>query len=88
MREILIEERLKKFFEKIYRKDRKLYKICMSKIEEIASSQEHYKSLRYDLKGMQRVHLMKSFVLVFSIEGNTVKFIDMDHHDRIYRKKF
>ena len=48
-----------------------------------------YKSLRYDLKGLKRVHLEKSFVLVFEIaeDEKIVRFLDLEHHDEIYRKK-
>ncbi|HID26884.1 MAG TPA: hypothetical protein EYP22_03455 [Methanosarcinales archaeon] len=48
------------------------------------------KTLRYGLKGLRRVHLEKSFVLVFEIdeENMVVRFLDLDHHDKIYRKRF
>jgi mRNA-degrading endonuclease RelE of RelBE toxin-antitoxin system len=49
----------------------------------------HCKPLRYDLKGLRRVHLEKSFVLVFEIDGEEkmVRFLDLRHHDEIYRKR-
>ncbi len=38
------------------------------------------------MKGMRRVHIGKSFVLVFEIieKENKVIFLDLDHHDNIY----
>jgi len=50
----------------------------------------HYKPLRYDLKGLRRVHLEKSFVLIFEIneEEKIVRFLDFEHHDEIYRKRY
>lgn len=74
----------------MYKKNRKLYEISMKKIEEIVLNPQHYKPLRYDLKNIRRVHLFGPFVLVFKIEEkeNAVKFLDLDHHDKIYKKRF
>jgi mRNA-degrading endonuclease RelE of RelBE toxin-antitoxin system len=38
---------------------------------------------------MRRVHIDKSFVLVFSIDETekTVIIEDYDHHDKIYKKR-
>lgn len=75
--------------EKIYRKDRQLYDALMKKIREILDDPHHHKPLRHDLKGFYRVNIEKSFVLIFSVEENSgmVKFIDLDHHDGIYRRR-
>jgi addiction module RelE/StbE family toxin len=45
--------------------------------------------LRHDLKGLRQVHLEKSFVLVFEIDEKEkmVRFLDLGHHDEIYRKR-
>jgi mRNA-degrading endonuclease RelE of RelBE toxin-antitoxin system len=40
----------------------------MKKIEEIMGDLHRYKPLRHNLKGSRRVHLEKSFVLVFEID--------------------
>ena len=42
------------------------------------------------MKGLRRVHLEKSFVLMFEIdeEEKMVRFLDWGHHDEIYRKKY
>ena len=62
----------------------------MEKIEEIIKNPRHYKPLRYDMKSLRRVHLEKSFVLVFEIDeaAKMVRFLDLGHHDEIYRKKY
>ena len=83
-----IEDRLKRQLKKLYKKDRNLYEACMKKMEEVIKNPEHYKPLTNDLKGIRRVHLIKSFVLAFRIEENAVKFLDIDHHDKIYKKRF
>lgn len=83
---IIIEDRLKAFLKKLYKKDRLRYEICMKKMEEIASNPEIYKPLRYEMKNIRRTHVLKSFVLIFRVEGDTVRFLDFDHHDNIYRR--
>ena len=90
MFEYSIEKKLKATLKKIYKKNKRLYDAVMNKIEEIIKNPYHYKPLRYGLKGLRRVHLEKSFVLVFEIdeENMVVRFLDLDHHDKIYRKRF
>jgi YafQ family addiction module toxin component len=84
-----VSKKLKVQIEKIHKKDRVFYDSLMRKIKEILNDPHHYKPLRHDLKGFYRVHLEKSFVLIFTIEENNgvVKFIDLKHHDQIYRRK-
>jgi YafQ family addiction module toxin component len=83
------EKKLKQILRKLYKKDRKIYEIIMKKIENIVRDPHHCKPLAYDMKGLKRVHISGSFVLVFKIEENKkiVKFADFDHHDKIYKKK-
>ncbi len=85
MYEILVEEKLRDTLGWLYKKDRKRYEICMKKIEEIVTNPEHYKPLRYDMKSIRRVHIAKSFVLTFKIEGSVIRFLDLEHHDKVYR---
>jgi len=75
----------------IYKKDRTLYHAILKKIEEIASRDnttiDFYKNLRNDLKEYKRVHVMKSFVLLFKVY-KAEEFIlsdRIDHHDNIYK---
>jgi len=80
---------LKKILAKLCKKDPESYKAVKNKIEEIVnSSPEHYKPLRYDLKNKKRVHIRKSFVLVFEYDQptGTIWFLDYDHHDNVYNK--
>ena len=85
-----IKPRLEKKLKKIEKKDPVMFKAARDKIEEIIKNPSHYKPLRYDMKGLRRVHLEKSFVLVFEIdeEAEMVRFLDLGHHDEIYRKKY
>ncbi|OHB39475.1 MAG: addiction module toxin RelE [Planctomycetes bacterium GWB2_41_19] len=92
MYKFFIEERLKKILNKLFKKDRKRYEIVMKKIDEIISSENphHYKTLKHDLKEFKRVHIDSHFVLLFKVdaENKLIKFIDFDHHDKIYCKNY
>ena len=92
MYKFFIEERLKKILNKLFKKDRKRYEIVMKKIDEVISSENphHYKTLKHDLKEFKRVHIDSHFVLLFKVdaENKLIKFIDFDHHDKIYCKKY
>ena len=85
-----IKPKLEKKLKKIEKKDPVMFKAARDKIEEIIKNPRHYKPLRYDMKGLRRVQLEKSFVLVFEIdeEAKMVRFLDLGHHDEIYRKKY
>ncbi|KYC44809.1 MAG: hypothetical protein APG12_00003 [Candidatus Methanofastidiosum methylothiophilum] len=47
-----------------------------------------FKPLKGDMKGARRVHISKSFVLVYAIDekNKIIRLLDYDHHDKIYRK--
>ena len=57
-----------------------------TKVREIQSHPYHFKPLRHDLKGLRRVHINKSFVLIYEIieSEKAVRLLDFDHHDTIY----
>ena len=65
-----------------------LRKVLERKIAEILVNPEHYKPLRYNLAGERRVHILKSFVLVFEIDHNKriVALLRFRHHDEAYRR--
>ena len=85
-----VSEELQKKLEKLSRKDKKLHKQLLKKIEEIVNSNniEHYKNLRYDMKDSKRVHI-GHFVLVFQYDkrNNMINFDDFDYHNKIYKIK-
>lgn len=89
-----LTDELKLIIRKLVKKDKKKAEIINKKIKEIINcdrdSINHYKNLRHDLNDFKRVHIDRSFVLVFKvdIQNNFVLFVDFDHHDKIYKKKF
>ncbi len=75
-----------KIFSKLSKKDPKQLRIIFRKIEQIVENPYHFKPLRGDMKGARRVHIDKSFVLIYEIdeENKLVRLLDYDHHDNIY----
>jgi len=62
------------------------YLLIDNKIQEIRQNPQHYKNLRKPLHHLKRIHIDKSFVLVFSVDENRkhITIEDYDHHDNIY----
>ena len=79
---------LEKLLSKLAKKNPKQLMIIRNKIKEVIKNPQHYKNLRRPLQHLKRVHIDKSFVLVFSVseETKTILFEDIDHHDNIYSK--
>lgn len=77
---------VEKIFKKLAKKNPKQLDIIYNKIKEVIKEPQHYKNLRKPLQHLKRVHIDKSFVLVFSVDESTktVIFEDYDHHDNIY----
>ena len=89
-----LTDELKLIIRKLVKKDKKKVEIINKKIKEIINSNKdsinHYKNLRHDLSDYKRVHIDRSFVLVFKVDlfNNFILFVDFDHHDKVYGKKF
>lgn len=85
-----ISDELRSLIEKLSKKDKLRTLILNKKIQEIISNDaktiDHYKNCRYDLKEFKRVHIDKSFVLLFKVnkEKNIIYFWRVRHHDEIY----
>ncbi len=81
-----IKEHLDKIFKKLEKKDPKRLVIIYNKIAEVIQNPQHYKNLRAPLNHLRRVHIDKSFVLLFSVNEKEQKVIfeELDHHDKIY----
>jgi len=81
-----IKPKLDKIFFKLSKKNPNLVEKIHNKIVEVVQNPQHYKNLRKPLQYLKRVHIGKSFVLVFSVDEptKTVTFEDYDYHDNIY----
>ena len=83
-----LRKSVEKIFFKLAKKSPKQLLIIEKKINEMIKNPQHYKNLRKPLQNLKRVHIDKSFVLVFSINETKKHIIieDYDHHDNIYSK--
>ena len=85
-----LSDKLKKVLNKLSKKDNKLYKQLLKKLEEIVNAYDirHYKNLRHDLKDFKRIHI-GSFVLIFGFDkkNNRILFDDFQHHDKVYSRR-
>ena len=74
-----------KKFKKLTEKDQGLKNKFIHKIGQVLDNPEIGDFKRYDLKGVQGVHV-NPFVILYRVSGNTIEFVNIDHHDKIYRK--
>ena len=72
-----------KSIKKLKKKDKTAFEQIQKKLIEIVENPEHYKPLKNVLAGYRRLHF-GSFVLIYTIEGNIIKIISLDHHDKAY----
>ncbi|WP_048152889.1 type II toxin-antitoxin system RelE family toxin [Methanolacinia paynteri] len=87
MYSLFISETLEAKLEKLKKGDKETLVIISKKVKEIQKNPYHFKPLRHDLKGIRRVHINRSFVLIYEIiePENAVRLLDFDHHDKIYK---
>lgn len=70
---------------KLKKRDRNVFARVENQIAKIIRDPSLGKPLRYTLKNRRRIHV-GSFVLVYELHNGELRFIDFDHHDRIYKK--
>lgn len=72
---------------KCCKKNHVLEQALKKKINEIIENPQHYKPLRYNLVGVKRVHILKSYVLTFDVDekDKIVRFLFFGHHDEAYQ---
>jgi len=73
-------------FKKLAKKNPKQLEIITRKLQQILENPHRFKPLSNIMKGFRRVHIHKSFVVIYSIdEKNKIVILeDYDHHDKIY----
>lgn len=67
------------------KKDSVFFDRITKQIEKIIRAPHLGKPLRYTLKNRRRVHV-GSFVIVYEFHNSELRFLDFDHHDKIYKK--
>ncbi|MEK6953991.1 MAG: type II toxin-antitoxin system RelE/ParE family toxin [Candidatus Micrarchaeota archaeon] len=80
------EESCEEEIVKATRKNRKLREIIEKKVFQILEMPEHYKPLNYPMNNKRRVHVAKSFVLLFVIDElrKVVILKKFSHYDYAY----
>lgn len=87
-----LSDEVKEKIRVLAKKDKKVTEIINKKIRQIIESDEetieHYKNLRHGLKEYKRVHIAKSFVLLFKVfkKEKFILFDKFDHHDNVYKR--
>ena len=87
-----LSEELKATIRVLAKKDPKTVEVLNKKIKQITSSDDltigHYKNLRYGLSEYKRVHVARSFVLLFKVlrKEKHIIFDKFGHHDDIYKR--
>lgn len=72
-----------KSMKKLKKKDKALFDQIQKKPIDLVQNPDHYKPLRNVLAGYRRIQF-GPFVLIFKIEGDVVRIISLDHHDKSY----
>lgn len=92
MRKFSIDNKLKRLLTRLKHKDKVRYEAAINKMNEVASSYDvdHYKNLMAPLQSLKRAHVDSHFVLVFHYlrHNDSLVFYDLEHHDKIYKKRF
>ncbi|HLC36087.1 MAG TPA: type II toxin-antitoxin system RelE/ParE family toxin [archaeon] len=82
-----MEEKCKKALAKAGSRNSELKKSVENKLQQILEDPYRFKPLRFPLQNKRRVHILKSFVMVFEAleKEKTVRVLDIDHHDNVYK---
>jgi mRNA interferase RelE/StbE/toxin YoeB len=73
-------------FKKLGKKQSKRMEMIEKKVKQIVEDPYRFKPLRGNMHGIRRVHIDKSFVLIYEIDEQRkyVRILDFEHHDRVY----
>lgn len=82
---IIYSSEFERAIRKIRRQDSNTFARLENQINKVVREPNIGKPLRYTLKNRRRLHV-GSFVLIYEIHNGELRFIDFDHHDKIYRK--
>ena len=70
---------------KLLKKDKTLFTRLDKKIFEVVKNPNKGEPLRNIFKNKRRIHV-DPFVLVYEINDTEIRFLDFDHHDKVYKK--
>ena len=81
--QIKFSEEFEKTMLKLIKRNPELFRQIQKKLSELVEYPEHYKPLRNILAGFHRIHF-GSYVLIYTIEGEVIKIMKLEHHDDAY----
>jgi len=75
-------------FKRLGKKDKNQLRAVYKKIRQLQENPYTGKPLHFPLQNMRRVHVFKSFVLVYDIQERekTITIRAYEHHDRAYKR--
>jgi YafQ family addiction module toxin component len=84
--DIELREHVAKIFEKLEKRDRTQLIAIRKKLAEIVEDPQKFKPLHPPMQSIRRVHILKSFVLTYSVveEKHTIIIEDYAHHNEVY----
>lgn len=85
IQKIIYAPEFERAFEKTSQKDQEILRKLENQMDKAIRIPEIGKPLRHTLKSRRRLHV-GSFVLVYEFYNNEIRFLDFDHHDKIYKK--
>jgi len=88
MFKLLILPVVDRLFKKLQKRDKNQLLAINAKINQLLENPYLGKPLHFPLQNMRRVHILKSFVLIYDIQEKekTITIRGYDHHDSIYKK--
>lgn len=85
IQKIIYAPEFEKAFSGVAKKGQEMLRKLENQMDKAIRFPEIGKPLRYTLKSRRRLHV-GSFVLVYEFYNNEIRFLDFDHHDKIYKK--
>lgn len=84
---LVFSKGFQKLIKNLKKNDQVLYDRLEEKMIDVGNNPFCGKPLKNVLKNHRRIHI-RSFVLVYRIdeEEKEIRFLDFDHHDKIYKK--
>lgn len=82
---IVYSREVEDILKKIKKRNKTLFERIENQIIKILRMPNIGKPLRHTLRNRRRVHI-GSFVLVYEFHLGEIRFIEFDHHDKIYKK--
>jgi len=76
-------EYFKEDYARLVRKNKGLQEQIDKKILQVLKNPNSHKNLKRPLQRYKEAHI-DPFVMTFRIEGNVVKFVRIEHHDKVF----